>query len=223
MKAMILAAGLGKRMRPLTDMIPKPLLRAGDRALIEYHLDALQAAGITQVIINHARFGNQIADYLGTGVRYGLEISYSSEGDTPLETGGGIFRVLDFFTPEPFIVVNADIWTDYPYAALITKPAPNDLAYLVLVNNPQHHLAGDFGFQSGRLSNSPSDVRFTFAGIGVYRPELFAESSAGSFPLAPLLRKAIDANRVGGELWPGVWMDIGTPARLQDLQRILHK
>lgn len=222
MKAMILAAGLGIRMRPLTETTPKPLLRAGGRTLIEYHLMALQKAGIKDVIINYSRLGKQIEDYLTDGARYGLNICYSPEGENPLETGGGILRVLPFFNNAPFIVVNADIWTDYPYARLIDQLNPQDLAYLVLVDNPEHHPAGDFVIEAGRIYNSPAEMRLTFSGIGVYHPDLFAECQSGSFPLAPLLRTAINSKRVGGELWRGTWFDIGTPTRLQDLQRILQ-
>lgn len=222
MKAMILAAGLGLRMRPLTDTTPKPLLRAGGRTLIEYHLAALRSAGICDVVINYSRLGKQIEDHLGDGARYGLNIAYSAEGEQPLETGGGIFQALPLLGNAPFIVVNADIWTDYPYARLINQLASDDLAYLVLVDNPVHHPEGDFVLHNRRLINSPSARRFTFAGIGVYQPKLFSLCQPGNFPLAPLLRAAINANQVSGELWRGAWFDIGTPARLQDLQRVLH-
>ena len=220
MKAMVLAAGHGTRMRPLTDHTPKPLLQAGGRALIEYHLTNLAAAGITFVVINHGRLGNQIESYLGDGTRYGLEICYSPEGDVPLETGGGIFQSLHLLGQDSFLVVNADIWTDYPFTRLLRKPVCTDLAYLILVDNPPHHPRGDFALQHGRVA--PNGERlFTFAGMGVYHPTLFARCAPGPFPLAPLLRAAMNADRVGGEHWSGDWMDIGTPDRLAALQRHL--
>ncbi|CAK0746067.1 N-acetylmuramate alpha-1-phosphate uridylyltransferase [Gammaproteobacteria bacterium] len=222
MKAMVLAAGHGKRMRPLTDRTPKPLLRAGGRALIEYHLEALAAAKITEVVVNHGQLGNQIETYLGDGTRYGLQIRYSPEGDSPLETGGGILRALPLLGEDPFLVVNADIWIHYPHERLQEALAPTDLAYLVLVNNPPHHPQGDFGLCDGRITASEGE-RLTFAGIGVYRPALFAGCTPGTFPLAPLLRIAMTAGQVAGEHWSGNWMDIGTPARLNDLQRILNE
>ncbi|CAK0764099.1 N-acetylmuramate alpha-1-phosphate uridylyltransferase [Gammaproteobacteria bacterium] len=220
MKAMVLAAGHGERMRPLTDHTPKPLLQAGGRALIEYHLEALAAAGITEVVVNHGRLGGQIESYLGDGARYGLVLRYSPEGDQPLETGGGILCALPLLGEDPFLVVNADLWTDYSYDLLKGKPAPTDLAYLVLVDNPPHHPQGDFSLNGGRVTTLEA-ARLTFTGIGVYRPELFVGSTSGAFPLAPLLRASMAAGRVGGEHWSGKWMDIGTPARLDALQQML--
>jgi MurNAc alpha-1-phosphate uridylyltransferase len=208
-------------MRPLTDHTPKPLLQAGGRALVEYHLEALAGAGVREVVVNHGRLGHQIESYLGDGARYGLSIHYSPEGERPLGTGGGILRVLPLLGDDPFLVINADIWTDYPYARLRGALASFDLAYLVLVNNPEHHLQGDFALRAGRVV--AEGERLTFAGIGVYRPGLFASCLPGAFPLAPLLRVAVAAGKVGGEHWQGSWMDIGTPARLQSLRRTLEK
>jgi MurNAc alpha-1-phosphate uridylyltransferase len=218
MKAMILAAGRGERMRPLTDAVPKPLLEAGGRSLIEYHLRALAQGGITEIVINHAHLGAQIEARLGDGSRYGVRIAYSPEGGRGLETGGGILHALPQLGTAPFIVVNADIWTYYPFARL--PPQPAGLAHLVLVPNPAHHPAGDFTLVDGRIGNE-SMMRHTFSGIGVYRPELFAACTPGSFPLAPLLRAAAARGEASGELYAGGWMDIGTPERLAELERRL--
>lgn len=218
MKALILAAGRGERMRPLTDAIPKPLVMAGGCMLIEYPLRALVAAGITDIVINHARLGHLIEQALGDGSRYGAQIHYSREGEQALETGGGIVNALPLLGDAPFIVVNADIWTDYPFAQLPHQIA--DDAHLVLVDNPTHHQQGDFALHNGRVSNE-GDARLTFSGIGVYRPELFAACVPGGFPLAPLLRRAMNDGRVSGEYFTGRWMDIGSPERLAELDELL--
>lgn len=220
MKAMILAAGRGERMRPLTDHTPKPLLRAGGHALIEYHLEALARADIRTIVINHARLGADIEQALGNGHRYGVTITYSAEGEHPLETGGGIYRALPLLGGEPFVVVNADVWTDYPLARL--PRAPEGPAHLVLVDNPPHHPAGDFVLRDGHVFDE-GRPRLTFGGIGVYRAELFAGSTAGAFPLAPLLRTAMRAGTVSGEHYQGRWFDIGTPERLQQLDQALRR
>ncbi|MGE0370884.1 MAG: N-acetylmuramate alpha-1-phosphate uridylyltransferase MurU [Gammaproteobacteria bacterium] len=218
MKAMLLAAGRGERMRPLTDAVPKPLLEAGGHSLIEYHLYALARNGITDIVINHAYLGAQIESRLGDGARYGVRIVYSPEGACGLETGGGIFRALPLLGAAPFLVVNADIWTEYPFARLLS--APGALAHLVLVPNPGHHPAGDFTLDDGRVGNG-AEARYTFSGIGLYRPELFDSCASGAFPLAPLLRTAAARGEVSGELYAGIWMDIGTPERLAELDRRL--
>lgn len=214
MKAMILAAGRGERMRPLTDTTPKPLLRAGERALIEYHIDALVAAGLTEIVINHAWLGAQIEAALGGGTRYGARIVYSPEGEQALETGGGIVNALPLLGSEPFVVINGDIYTEYPFAAL--KRQPTAQAHIVLIPNPPHHPKGDFALTGGRVLNGGEQM-FTFSGISVYRPQFFAGCRNGIFPLAQLLRRAADAGELTGELYEGLWMDIGTPARLQEL------
>jgi N-acetyl-alpha-D-muramate 1-phosphate uridylyltransferase len=228
MKAMILAAGRGERMRPLTDHAPKALLTAGGKRLIGYHIENLVCAGIHEIIINHAHLGEQIEQALGDGGGYGVRIFYSPEGDQVLETGGGIFNALPLLGAEPFIVVNADVWTDYPFAQL---PAdPEGLAHLVLIANPPHHPHGDFVLRGGYAYDSfhsPSgrgqgEGRLTFSGIGVYRPELFAECKHGKFPLAPLLRAAMERHQVTGEHYRGTWFDIGTPERLQHLDQLLN-
>lgn len=214
MKVMILAAGRGERMRPLTDETPKPLLQAGGRSLIEYHLQALAAAGLTDVVINLAHLGAQIESHLGDGTAHGLRIRYSREGDKGLETGGGIQHALPLLGPGPFMVINADVYTDYPYAQLAARGLSQaDLAHLVMVPNPPQHPAGDFRLDDGRLS-ADGEPCLTFSGIGLYRAELVATEQGPAFPLAPLLREAMRAGRVSGEAHAGIWRDIGTPERL---------
>ncbi len=218
MRAMILAAGRGERMRPLTDATPKPLLHAGGRALIEYHLDALVSAGITDIVINHAHLGAQIEAALGEGARYGARIRYSPEPAGALETGGGIYHALPLLGEGPFLVVNGDIWTDFDYRSL--PDAISGDAYLVLVNNPEHNPSGDFCLQDGRVSAADA-ARLTFSGIGLYRATLFAGCTAGVFPLAPLLRAAMTRAAVQGMHFKGQWWDIGTPQRLTALDSLL--
>ena len=211
MKAMILAAGRGERMRPLTDETPKPLLRIGGQTLIEHHIHALTQAGITELVINHAHLGEQIVKALGDGDAYGVSIRYSPEPGAALETGGGIHNALPLLGDAPFIVVNADIWTDYRFDGLPQEPA--GLAHLVMVDNPEHHPDGDFSLSNGQLSQRGPHM-LTFSGIGVYRPALFAGCTPGAFPLGPLLRAAMDREAVSGEQYTGRWFDIGTPERL---------
>ncbi len=216
---MILAAGRGERMRPLTASIPKPLLRVGGHCLIEYHLLALALAGIREVVINLGYLGDQIQALLGDGQHYGLAIDYSHEGDSILDTGGGIFHALPRMGSEPFLVLNGDVFTDFPFARLPLHP--EGLAHLVLVPNPGHHPQGDFALVNGRVT-AEGAARFTFSGIGVYRPELFADCVAGVFPLAPLLRRAMAADRVSGECYEGEWWDVGTPQRFEELSAHLE-
>jgi MurNAc alpha-1-phosphate uridylyltransferase len=218
MKAMILAAGKGERLRPLTLQTPKPLVRAGGVPLIEYHLRALKRAGFTDVVINHAWLGQQIEDYLGDGQRLGLNIAYSPEGE-PLETGGGIFRALPLLGDEPFLVVNGDIWTDCDFAPL--KAPIKGLAHLVLVDNPLHHPTGDFALVGGEVRDDASLSRLTYSGIAVLHPQLFAGCSAGAFKLAPLLRDAMGKGQVTGEHFTGRWVDVGTHERLAEVEQIL--
>jgi MurNAc alpha-1-phosphate uridylyltransferase len=211
--AMILAAGRGERMRPLTDRVPKPLLAAGGRRLIDFHLEALARAGVRDVVVNHAHLGEQIEAALGDGSGFGLRIRYSVEAEA-LETGGGIYQALPLLGEGPFIVVNGDVWTDLDFGRLaLGEP---DLAHLVLVDNPAHHPAGDFALQGDRVTGH-GEPRLTFAGVGVYRAELFASCRAGAFPLAPLLRDAMAAGRVSGRRHAGAWIDVGTPERLAAL------
>ncbi len=219
MKAMILAAGRGERMRPLTDNLPKPLLQVAGQALIEYHVRALAAAGIHELVINHAWLGEQVENYLGDGTRYGVHIDYSPERPAALETGGGLFRALSLLGNQPFVAVNGDIWTDYPFSALTS--GPQGLAHLVLVRNPEHNPSGDFGLVDNKVLAEAS-TRFTFSGIGVYRPELFKGQHDGIFPLAPILRAAMQNGQITGELYEGAWVDVGTPQRLQELDQTLR-
>lgn len=214
MKAMILAAGRGERMRPLTDTTPKPLLKAGGKTLIEYGIEQLAAAGFEEIVINVAHFGQQIKDYCGNGSRWGVGIAYSDEGETALETAGGIAKALPLLGEEPFLVVNADIIHHFPLAKL--RGLQPDLAHLVLIANPPHHPQGDFSLIGDRLTE-PSQETFTFSGIGVYRPELFSSLPPGPMKLRPLLEYAIRQNRASGEYFTGLWLDIGTPQRLQSL------
>jgi len=219
MKAMILAAGRGERMRPLTDATPKPLLMAGSKRLIEYHLYNLAAAGFKDVVINVAWLGQQIIDTIGRGEKYNLNIVYSNEGDQALETGGGIYNALPLLGNEPFLVINGDVWTDYPFKKLYNF-ALKDKAHLVLVNNPEHHPEGDFSILENRLTNG-GVKKYTFSGIGVYCANFFTDHSQRKFPLAPMIREYISENNVSGELYTGQWMDIGTVQRLQDLKLLL--
>ncbi|PPA00566.1 mannose-1-phosphate guanylyltransferase [Pseudomonas sp. MWU12-2312b] len=220
MKAMILAAGKGERMRPLTLTTPKPLIRAGGVPLIEYHLRALAAAGFSEIVINHAWLGQQIEDYLGDGSRYGVHIQYSPEGE-PLETGGGIFRALPLLGDEAFVVVNGDIWTDYDFSVL-HQPIVG-LAHLVLANNPDHHPAGDFQLIDGQVRDAQPDVAtLTYSGIAVLHPQLFEGCSAGAFKLAPLLRMAMANGQVSGERLNGQWVDVGTHERLAQAETLIE-
>lgn len=224
MKAMILAAGRGERMRPLTDATPKPLLEAGGQPLIVRHIEALVRAGLRDIVINHAHLGRRIEAALGDGERFGARIRYSPEGEA-LETAGGIAHALPLLGDAPFAVINGDIACDYDYARL--APLAGDLrargllAHLVLVPNPPHHERGDFALQGGRVT-AEGVPKLTFSGIGLYDPALFAGIARGAkAKLAPLLRVAMDAGRVGGERHDGLWMDIGTPERLAELDRRL--
>ncbi|VVM81805.1 N-acetylmuramate alpha-1-phosphate uridylyltransferase [Pseudomonas fluorescens] len=220
MKAMILAAGKGERMRPLTLTTPKPLVRAGGVPLIEYHLRALAGAGFTEIVINHAWLGQQIEDFLGDGSRYGVSIQYSPEGE-PLETGGGIFRALALLGDEAFVVVNGDIWTDYDFSVL-HQPI-SGLAHLVLTDNPPHHPGGDFNLIEGQvLDGQPDAPTLTYSGIAVLHPQLFDGCPAGAFKLAPLLRKAMADGQVTGERMHGHWVDVGTLERLAEVETLLE-
>lgn len=216
MKAMILAAGKGERMRPLTLHTPKPLIPVAGMPLIEHHLRSLGRAGFTEVIINHAWLGQQIEDHLGDGARFGLSIRYSAEGE-PLETGGGIFNALPLIGAAPFLVINGDIWTDFD-PAVLRRPLEG-LAHLVLVDNPPHHPQGDFSLSQGRVVLA-GDSALTYSGIAVLHSALFEGCEPGAFKLAPLLRKAIARGQVSGEHHSGAWVDVGTPERLAQAERL---
>jgi N-acetyl-alpha-D-muramate 1-phosphate uridylyltransferase len=220
MKAMILAAGKGERLRPLTLHTPKPLVRVAGVPLIEYHLRALAAAGFSEVVINHAWLGQQIEEHLGDGARFGMSLRYSAEGE-PLETGGGIFRALPLLGEEPFLVVNGDIFTDYPFAEL-SRPLAG-LAHLVLVDNPAHHPVGDFRLDRGQVADAQAgQPSLTYSGIAVLSPSLFAGCQAGAFKLAPLLRTAMTEAQVTGERFAGRWVDVGSHERLAEAEQLLR-
>jgi MurNAc alpha-1-phosphate uridylyltransferase len=211
---MILAAGRGERLRPLTDTTPKPLLTVRGRPLIERHVVALARAGIERIVINLAWLGAQISAYLGDGARYGVAIMYSDERPQALETAGGIFRALPYLAPGPFAVVNGDVYTDFPFETL--RIATNRDAHLVLVPNQPQHPLGDFGLEHG-LALAEAASRYTFSGIALYRSSFFEGCTDGVFPLKPLLVRSMAAGRCSAELYPGVWEDIGTAERLRAL------
>lgn len=211
--AMILAAGRGERMRPLTDSVPKPLLRVRGKPLIEYHVERLAQAGFERIVINLAWLGSSIREYLGDGSRHGVSIRYSEEAPHALEPGGGIFRALPLLGAAPFAVVNGDVFTDYDFGRLVLA-AEHD-AHLVLVPNPPQHPRGDFGLERGLAVATPT--RYTFGCIAMYRPSFFAGCTDGAFPLKPLLLRSMALGRCGAELYTGLWEDVGTPERLRAL------
>ena len=209
---MLLAAGRGERLRPITDTVPKPLVAVAGKPLIVYHLEALARAEVRDVVINLSWLGEKIRATLGDGSRYGVRIAYSEEGPVPLETGGGIHRALPLLGPNPFLVVNSDVWTDMDFSRVPTLEEGAE-ARLLLAPNPPHHPRGDFGLEGDFVVEREAG-RFTYTGIGVYRPELFAGCAPGKFPLLPLLKRAIAARRLHGEVYRGEWLDIGSPERL---------
>jgi N-acetyl-alpha-D-muramate 1-phosphate uridylyltransferase len=214
MKAMILAAGRGERMRPLTDSLPKPLLPVAGKPLIVHQIERLARAGFQRLVINHAHLGALIEARLGDGSDWGVEIRYSPEKNA-LETGGGIFRALPLLGEDAFLVVNGDVWCDIDFGRL--KLAEGRLAHLVLVPNPAQHPRGDFILEAGNVLDGEGE-RLTFSGIGIYHPRLFAGCRPGAFPLAPLLRAAMARGEVSGECYTGRWIDVGTPERLAALE-----
>jgi MurNAc alpha-1-phosphate uridylyltransferase len=213
--AMILAAGRGERMRPLTDRTPKPLLTVRGETLIERHVNALVKSGFTELVINLAWLGSQIRGHLGDGSRYGANIRYSDEGPSALETAGGIFNALPLLPAGPFAVVNGDIYTDFPFATL--KLDERRDAHLVLAPNPSF-LRGDFAFEQGEARPS-GDPMYTYCGIAMYRPEFFKGCTAGAFPSKPLMLRAMEAGRCSAQLYRGLWVDVGTPERLAALNK----
>lgn len=222
MKAMILAAGLGNRMRPLTLTTPKPLLKVGGKALIVWHIEALKKAGIREIVINTAWLGHKLHEALGDGSAYGVHIDWSDESE-PLETAGGIQKALPLLGSEPFLLVNGDVWLSYDFSRLIKKDLAHLLAHLVLVDNPPQHPQGDFAFErDGQSLILPQgEDKYTFAGVSVLSPQLFADLPVGKAPLAPLLRQAIEQGLVSAEYHAGAWVDVGTPERLQALDEQL--
>ncbi|MFQ2092803.1 N-acetylmuramate alpha-1-phosphate uridylyltransferase MurU [Aeromonas taiwanensis] len=217
MKAMILAAGRGERMRPLTDSLPKPLLAAGGKPLIVHHIEKLKRAGISELVINHAWLGHKLVAALGDGSAFGVSIHWSAE-ESALETAGGIVQALPLLGSDPFLVINGDTWIDADYATLVRQPLGSDLAHLWLVPNPPQHPNGDFSLQAGRVQDAPA---LTFSGVGLYHPAAFAELPSGARKLAPLLRDWMAQGRVGGSLLAGEWRDIGTVERLRALDEQL--
>jgi len=218
MNAMLLAAGRGMRLRPLTDSTPKPLLAVAGYPLLDYHLRALAAADVRRVVINVSWLGQQIVAAIGDGERYGLDVRYSDEGEQALETGGGVVRALPLLGDAPFLVINADVWTDFPFATL-DRLADEDLARVVLVENPAHHPSGDFSVADGRLI-ADDEPAFTFSGVGLYRPEFF-RGYGERFSLAVPLREYAINGRVAAHRFAGRWWDVGTAQRLKDLARFL--
>lgn len=221
MKAIILAAGRGERMRPLTDHTPKPLLKAAGKPLISYIIEALVQASITDIIINLAHLGIQIQDYLGDGSQYQANICYSKEGTVGLETAGGIKKALPLLGDSAFLVVNGDIVCDFNFQNLINKNC--DLAHLILVNNPEYHPVGDFALHADSTLTAKDTPKYTYSGIGLYHPDLFTSIKLKKSALTPLLNSAMQAKRITGELYQGFWMDIGTPARLDKLNALMLK
>ena len=231
---MILAAGRGERMRPLTDTTPKPLLQIAGKSLIEYHIEALVKAGINELVINHAWLGEKIEAQLGDGASYKAKIQYSREGQA-LETAGGIKNALHLLGDEPFIVVNADVFTDYPFARLKASAeqlAATEMAHLVLVNNPEHNPEGDFYCHNNKVIDplsaetdfeQQSRQGYTFSGIACYTPAFFSEIKSGKQALAPMLRAAMALQQISGEIYDGIWWDIGTPERLKELDLLSER
>jgi MurNAc alpha-1-phosphate uridylyltransferase len=226
MRAMILAAGRGERMRPLTDTLPKPLIPVAGKPLIQWHIEKLAAAGITEIVINHAWLGTLLEQTIGNGHQWGVEIQYSAER-VALETAGGIATALPLLGSEPFLVMNGDIWCDWnpaqAFDVAATMHQSTQQAWLLLVPNPEHHPNGDFGLASNGLVTDVTTFKHTFSGIGVYAPSLFAHTPAGQVAkLAPLLRDAIARQSVTGQLYTGSWIDVGTPERLNTLEWTLR-
>jgi len=219
MRAMILAAGRGERLRPLTDTVPKPLAELGGKPLIEYHLDSLARAGFREVVINQGHLGNQLPAVLGDGSRWGIRIHWSDEQPEALETGGGIFQALPLLGTGPFLVVNGDLWTDFPFARL--RAVKCEWAHLVMVPNPTHNPSGDFALAGARIYED-GPTKLTFSGIAVYHPKLFADCRPGKFSVVPLLRTAMREHLVTGERYAGIWDDVGTLERLAALRQSMQ-
>jgi len=221
MKAMILAAGRGERLRPLTERVPKALVEAGGKPLLVWHLERLRRAGVREVVINVSHLASQITERIGDGAAHDLAVRWSHEPQ-PLETAGGIAQALALLGTEPFLLVNADLWCDYELGGLYTRKLGSHRAHLVLVPNPPHHREGDFSLDGDRVGTGPSP-RYTYAGIAVLSPEIVSDIRPGDkAPLGPLLITAAKRGAVTGELHRGVWRDIGTAERLAELQTMLE-
>ncbi len=220
MKCMLLAAGLGERLRPLTNQTPKPLIKVAGKPLIEYHLEKLCQAGYTDIIINLSHLGDIIQKHLKDGRQFGLNINYSDEGNQPLETAGGIIHALPLLGNRPFLVVNADIWCDHSLS--FPNLSSDKLAHIVLVNNPSHNLKGDFAYEFGKIYNDGKNF-LTYSGIGIYHPKLFQHYGISKLALAPILRDAIDKEIVSAEYHTGAWFDIGTKERLDEAENYIYK
>ena len=222
---MILAAGYGKRLRPLTHKIPKPMIPVAGKPLLQHHIERLVAMGITEVVINVSWLADQIESFFGDGSNFGIRITWSKESE-PLETGGGILKVLPLLGDAPFLLINGDIWTDFPLPTVTDITLEGDQsAWLLLVNNPQHNPVGDFGLQEGFVSYEP-DLKYTFSGISVFKPMLFADYAqnrmeASCFPLRDVLRPAIESKRIIGSVYAGHWCDVGTIERYNELNKHL--
>jgi len=221
MKAMILAAGRGERLRPLTDTTPKPLIEVAGKPLIIHHLERLRDAGYTHILINTSWLADKIQDRLGDGARYGVHIQYSHEGPEPLETGGGIFRALPLLGRDPFLVVNGDVFTDFPFETLKHRLKQDDLAHLVMVANPAHHPAGDFHLTTTGHLRPEGEPKLTYSGIGVYKADFFKDCRAGKFKLVPLMLDAMAVEALSGEFYAGSWDDVGNAVSLKKYQ--IHK
>jgi MurNAc alpha-1-phosphate uridylyltransferase len=222
---MILAAGRGERMRPHTDVMPKPLIPVAGTPLVARHLANLRAAGVTDIVINLGWLGERIREAVGDGTRFGVTVRYSEEGWPALESGGGIFNALPLLGHEPFMVINGDVWSDFPLAQLAQRARElraGTLAHLVLVPNPEHNPLGDFALAGGRLDNHEQG-RFTFSGLSVHTAEFFHGCTPGHFPLLPLWRRSAGLGHLGGEVYEGIWSDVGTPERLAALEGRLRK
>lgn len=214
MIAMILAAGRGERLRPVTDSVPKSLVEIDGQALLERHLRSLARGGVETVVINLGWLGDQITERVGSGEQFGLSVVYSQEGDNILETGGGIHRALPALGGDPFLVINADIYTDMPMPSV--QLGDDDMAHLVCVPVPQDKASGDFAIVDGRIRNDGQPL-FTFSGVSIYRPEFFSDCTPGRFSVVPMLRAAADTDRISGSVYSGLWRDVGTPERLAEL------
>ncbi len=220
MKAMILAAGRGERLRPLTDKTPKPLIKVAGKSLIETHLQNLSATGFKEIVINTAWLAEKIHQQLGDGTNYGVTIQYSDEAEA-LETAGGIINALPLLGEEPFLVVNGDIWCNFDFSTL-TELKPHSQAHLLLVNNPDHNQKGDFALQDNLIKNT-GDPMYTFSGIGIYCAAFFAGQKTGALPLAPIIRSKCEAGLVSGQYYNGGWTDVGSIERLQELEEEILK